>query len=66
MLKSWTQSNLHWSILQHRYRDLKRLCCRGNPPLPISGLVGNPKPSRVPHSFAFFANEWALRNPPII
>src|SRR5579862_5992881 len=44
MLKSWTQSNLHWSILQHRYRDLKRLCCRGNPLLPISGLVGNPKP----------------------
>jgi hypothetical protein len=45
MLKSWTQSNLHWSILQHRYGDLKRLCCRGNPLLPISGLVGNPKPS---------------------
>src|SRR5579862_6788943 len=41
MLKSWTQSNLHWSILQHRYGDLKRLCCRGNPLLPISGLVGN-------------------------
>src|SRR5580704_7801077 len=31
MLKSWTQSNLHWSILQHRHGDLKRLCCRGNP-----------------------------------
>src|SRR5580704_3419605 len=45
MLKSWTQSNLHWSILQHRYGDLKRLCCRGNPLLPIRGLVGNPKPS---------------------
>ncbi len=54
MLKSWTQSNLHWSILQHRYDDLKRLCCRGNPFLPISGLVGNPKPSYFPRAGLIF------------